>query len=62
MGSALVALAMSLGSVVVLRWVDLEVSPWIPAVSGAVGAAAFAARLKEPASAGGAEARNRREG
>ena len=45
-GSVVTALAISLGMVWILRVFDFEIGPAIPAAVGAIGAAVFAARMR----------------
>jgi H+/gluconate symporter-like permease len=48
-GSAFVALAVALGTVVILSLLGFAINPAIPAVLAAVAAAAFAVRMRESA-------------
>jgi len=46
-GSVMVALAISLGMVAVLRLLGSEVNPALPSALAVIGAAIFAARMKD---------------
>lgn len=46
-GSALVAVLVSLGMVLVLRLVDFSIAPVIPAAMGAIAAALYAATIRK---------------